>query len=116
MSIWHYISGIHKGKLVVSEEVERLVPNCHSYFCESNGTQCSRKKNNQSPKDKILQKGKVMKIGEHQRKPNLFTKIDAFWKMLIRHKIYGFYQNKIASTLDMFLSKLHMEEPCCTRI
>ena len=80
------------------------------------GPSVAGKKTTKALKIRFYKKGKVMKIGEHQRKPNLFTKTDDFWKMLIRHTIYGFYQNKIASTLDMFLSKLHMEEPCCTRI
>ena len=43
--------------------------------------------------------------GKYQRKQNLFSKIDDFWKILIRLTIYGFYQTKIAPTLDMLLSK-----------
>ena len=44
--------------------------------------------------------------GKYQRKQNLFSKIDDFWKILIRLTIYGFYQTKIAPMLDMLLSKL----------
>ena len=40
----NYIRNWRKRKDFVPEEVQRLVLNCHSYFCESNGTQCSRKK------------------------------------------------------------------------
>ena len=77
-----------------------------------------QQKNSQSPKDEILEKGKVMKDGreKYQRKQNLFTKTNDFWKILIRDTIHAFYQNKIAPTLDMLLSKPHMEELCCTRI
>ena len=37
--------------------------------------------------------------GKYRRKQNRFSKIDVSQKNVIRHTIYGFYQNKIASKL-----------------
>ena len=50
--------------------------------------------------EKILEQGKVVKSvrGKYQRKQNRFSKIDDFWKNLIRQAIYSFHQNKIAPT------------------
>ena len=58
-----------RGKLVLSEEVQRLVHNCHSYFYESSGAQYIGKKTAQALKiplrtiEKIVEQGKVMKNG-----------------------------------------------------
>ena len=94
-----------KGKL--SEEVQRLVLNCHSYFCESNGTQCSRKKkkNSQSPKDKILEAGKVMKNGrgKYQRKQNLLTKTDDFLENFTTYNLWFLPKQNCANVMICFV-------------
>ena len=97
----------------MSEKVQRLDLDCHSYFYESSGAQYSGKKTAQALKiplrtiEKIVEQGKVMKNGRGKIKElNLSSKIDDFRKILIHHAIYGFYQNKIGLTLDMLLSKL----------
>ena len=43
--------------------------------------------------------------GKNQKKIQ-FSKIDKFWKNLIRQAIYEFYRKMFAPTLDIFLCKL----------
>ena len=57
--------------------------------------------------NKIVERGKVQpsKRGKRQTKQK-FSKIDTFWKDLIRDTIYGFYLKKVPPTLDTLLAKL----------
>ena len=66
-----------RGKLAVSEELQKLVLDCHIYFCQSNGTQYVAK--NKTAKalkiplirtERIVEREKVMKNGrgKYQRK------------------------------------------------
>ena len=63
--------------------------------------------------ENILKQGIVVKNGrgQYQRKQNIFSKIDDFWKNLIWHTIYGFYQHKTAPAKYAF-SKLSAGIDC----
>ena len=99
----------------ISDELQKDVLDCYKYMCARNGTKhgavsetCKILKLHRNTVAKIVSQGKVVtrKRGQTPNRRIKFGRIDKFWKDLIRETVYGFYDKKIAPTMDMLLQSI----------